>query len=72
MFGVSSSLPLAQYGSVILPLPLSRPPIERTQGNGPSSQFKNFLKIASTFMENSDKIILTEKQIGEFDILGRF
>jgi len=32
-------------------------------------QFTNFVKIAPTFIKNSDKIILTEKQIKHFDFL---
>jgi len=63
IFGVSTSLPLAPSAAVVLPLPSSRPSIERIQVNKPSSQFKNFLKIAPTFIENSDKIVLTDKQI---------
>ena len=69
MFGLSTSLFLAPSTAVILPLLSSRQSIERIQVNEPSSQFKNFLKIAPTFIENSDKIVLTDKQIKQFEIL---
>jgi hypothetical protein len=56
---------------VISPPPSFSAPVERLQGNESSSQCKNFLKIAPTFMENLDKIVLTEKQIEQFDRLGQ-
>jgi len=39
--------------------------------NERNCQFKNFLKIAPTIIENSDKIVLTDKQIEQFDFLGQ-
>ena len=44
--------------------------MERIQGNKSSSQFKNFLQTAPTFIKNLYKIVLTNKQIDQFDILG--
>lgn len=33
--------------------------------------FKDFLKIAPTFIQDSDKIVLTNKQIRKFDLLSQ-
>jgi len=57
--------------TIVLPLTLSSPSIERIKINKPNSQFKNFLKIAPTFIGNSDKIVLTNKQIKQFDLFGQ-
>jgi hypothetical protein len=49
----------------------SRLSIDRIQGYEYNSQLKNFLKITPTSIENFDKIILTSKQIKQFDTLGQ-
>ena len=71
MFVVFSLSPSADL-AVVTPA-LIRPPmhVERLEVNKPSSHCKNFLKVAPTFMENSDKIVLTDKQIQQFDVLGQ-
>lgn len=63
-------LPVARSATVVLLLPLPKPSMERIQGNKSSSQFKNFLQTAPTFIKNLYKIVLTNKQIDQFDILG--
>ena len=50
LFRVSMSLPVAPSAAVLRSLPLPKPSIERKFLNRSSSQFKNFLQIALTFM----------------------
>jgi hypothetical protein len=44
--------------------------MERIQGTKSSSQFKNFPQAGPPVIKNSDKIVLTDKQIDQFDLLG--
>jgi hypothetical protein len=44
--------------------------MERILENQSSSQFKKFLQTAPTLIEKSDKIVLSEKQIEQFDRLA--
>ena len=44
--------------------------MERIQGTESSSQFKNFPQAGPPVIKNSDKIVLTDKQIDQFDLLG--
>ena len=64
-------LRVSPSAAMVLSSPLTKPSMERIQGNKSSSQFKNFLQIAPTFIKNSDQIVLTNKQINQFDILSQ-
>jgi hypothetical protein len=57
--------------SVVLTLFLNKPSIEKIKTNEVSYQFKHFLKIESKSIENSDKIILTKKQIKQCNFFAK-
>jgi len=58
--------------SVILPLPAGPSmSIERVITTEAKPRFKDFIKVALIFIDNFDKIVLTDQKIEQFDIIAK-